>query len=81
MIGIPLGRLAMTALEPETFRRLCMTFDAWLISFGLSRLLGSERGLMARLAYVPMALVVVVDAVILYSYFRRRRKGSGAGGL
>jgi uncharacterized membrane protein YfcA len=80
VIGIPLGRLAMTALLPETFRRLCMTFDAWLISFGLSRILGSERGLLARLAYVPMALVVVLDAVILFSYFRTRRTRGGEGG-
>lgn len=76
VVGIPLGRLALSALEPETFRRICMSFDAWLISFGLSRILSSEHGFIARLAYVPMALVLVLDAIILFAYFKQRRKSA-----
>lgn len=73
LIGLPLGRLTMSRIEPETFRRVCMAFDAWLISFGLYRLFALRGGLLGQLAYVPMALVLVLNAALLYRYFRRRR--------
>ena len=47
--------------------------DAWLISFGLSRLLTSYGSLSARLAYVPILAVLILDGVILYRFFHRRR--------
>ena len=53
IIGVPLGRLLISRIEPELFRRVCMAIDAWLISFGLSRILLSEGPTVARFAYVP----------------------------
>lgn len=73
LIGLPIGRLAVSMVEPETFRRICMAADAWLISFGLSRLLSSYGDLSARLAYAPMIAVVILDGIILYRYFQQRR--------
>jgi uncharacterized membrane protein YfcA len=73
LIGLPIGRLAIAMIDPETFRRICMAADAWLISFGLSRLLTSYGSLSARLAYVPMLAVLILDGVILYRFFQRRR--------
>lgn len=72
VIGVPLGRRLMRGVDSETFRRLCMTFDAWLISFALSRLLVGYGPLAERLRYAPMVLVLVLDVVILVRYARQR---------
>jgi uncharacterized membrane protein YfcA len=85
LAGIPLGRLLISRIEPEVFRRICMAMDAWLISFGLSRLLAAKGALVARFAYAPMIVVMLLDGVILYRYFQARRlltggrAGSAAG--
>lgn len=39
LFGIPLGTLLTRAVDAELFRRVCMSFDAWIVGFGLSRLL------------------------------------------
>jgi uncharacterized membrane protein YfcA len=38
-VGIPLGAYVIRKLDAETFRRICMSFDAWIVGFGLSRVL------------------------------------------
>src|ERR1700738_1319951 len=47
LVGIPLGAFFMRHVDSETFRRICMSFDAWVVGFGLSRGL-IELGLMER---------------------------------
>ena len=37
LIGVPLGVFLVRHLVAETFRRICMSFDAWVVGFGLSR--------------------------------------------
>src|SRR5207245_10706443 len=39
LVGIPLGAYVIRQLDAETFRRICMSFDAWVVGFGLSRVL------------------------------------------
>src|SRR5881296_1733470 len=39
VIGIPLGVRVIRHVRPETFRRVCMSFDAWVVGFGISTLL------------------------------------------
>ena len=39
LIGFPLGHWLVTRVGVETFRRVCMSFDAYLVSFGLARTL------------------------------------------
>src|SRR6516225_78358 len=39
VVGIPLGAYLIRRLDAETFRRICMSFDAWVVGFGLSRVL------------------------------------------
>src|SRR6478736_5551775 len=39
ILGIPLGAYASRRMDAETFRRICMSFDAWIVGFGLSRVL------------------------------------------
>src|SRR5436305_747219 len=63
MVGVPLGALAIRRIEPETFRRLCMSFDAWIVAFGLSRAL-QDVGLVDRPA--AYAMVVAVSIINLY---------------
>ena len=38
-VGIPLGAYFIRRVDAETFRRICMSFDAWVVGFGLSRVL------------------------------------------
>src|ERR1700760_1917125 len=38
-IGIPFGAYLLRRMDAETFRRICMSFDAWVVGFGLSRVL------------------------------------------
>src|SRR2546425_7255266 len=37
LIGIPLGVYTIRHVDADTFRRICMSFDAWIVGFGLSR--------------------------------------------
>src|SRR5712691_9092049 len=39
IVGIPLGAYLIRRLDAETFRRICMRFDAWVVGFGFSRVL------------------------------------------
>src|ERR671931_617986 len=39
LVGVPLGAFLIRRLAAETFRRMCMSFDAWVVGFGLSRTL------------------------------------------
>jgi uncharacterized membrane protein YfcA len=34
VVGIPLGAYFIRRLDAETFRRICMSFDAWVVGFG-----------------------------------------------
>lgn len=38
-IGVPIGAALIRRIEAETFRRICMSFDAWVVAFGTSTLL------------------------------------------
>ena len=72
IIGIPVGAFLIHRIEAETFRRICMSFDAWVVGFGLSRTL-IEIGLMeAPGAYIVLAAAAAIDAILLYRFFRRR---------
>ena len=73
LIGIPLGAYAIRRLDAETFRRICMSFDAWVVGFGLSRVL-IELGLVASpAAYGFMAATIVIDVWLLYLFFSARQ--------
>lgn len=72
LVGVPIGAVLIRRLPPETFRRLCMSFDAWVVGFGLSTLLRALRLVDGLAAYGVLALVVAVDACLLYRYFFRR---------
>src|SRR5262245_22182179 len=36
LIGVPIGARLIRQMPAETFRRMCMSFDAWIVGFGVS---------------------------------------------
>lgn len=83
IVGIPLGAHLIRSLDAETFRRICMSFDAWVVGFGLSRVLIELKLAESPGAYGIMALTVLIDACLLYSFFTKRKAklSSDANGL
>ena len=37
LLGLPLGTYVIRHVPNEAFRRVCMSFDAWIVGFGLAR--------------------------------------------
>lgn len=68
-VGVPLGTYLMRRLDPETFRRICMSFDAWVVGFGCSRVLIDLQLLASPMAYSVLLAVVLVDASLLSLFF------------
>ena len=69
LIGIPLGGFLIRRIATETFRRVCMSFDAWIVGFGLSRTL-IELGVAASpAAYSVLAATLIIDGILLARFF------------
>jgi uncharacterized protein len=76
LVGIPLGAYVIRRLDAETFRRICMSFDAWVVGFGLSRVLVDLNLMASPWAYSVMAITILIDTYLLFIFFRRRRAPS-----
>ena len=72
LVGIPLGTYLINRMDPEVFRRLCMSFDALVVGFGMSRVLIELKLAPSPSAYSILAAVVAIDAYLLYCFFKRR---------
>jgi uncharacterized protein len=73
LLGLPLGTYLIRHIPNETFRRVCMSFDAWVVGFGLARTL-LEMGLLGwSAAYSIWGIVILFDLYLLYRYFVRGR--------
>jgi uncharacterized membrane protein YfcA len=68
-IGVPIGAALIKRIRPETFRRVCMSFDAWIVGFGLSTLLKSLGLVQNNLAYLVLVGVGLLDTWLLYRFF------------
>jgi len=68
-LGVPIGAQIIQRMRPETFRRICMSFDAWVVAFGLSKLLHDLKLVPGNQAYVVLLVVMVLDAWLLYRFF------------
>ncbi len=77
IVGVPLGAWIIRRVDAETFRRVCMSFDAWVVGFGLSTLLRALGVLAGLQAYGVLAVVAAIDAVLLYRFFARARRATG----
>jgi len=73
VIGIPLGRLVIHKIHLETFRRICMSFDALIIGFGISQTTVALHLTSAPLGYAIFAAVALINSYILYRYLSRGR--------
>jgi hypothetical protein len=74
VIGVPLGAWMIRHIDAETFRRVCMSFDAWVVGFGLSALLRLLHLVEGPAAYSVMVAVIAIDAVLLYRFFSGHRR-------
>ncbi len=72
LLGIPLGHYLIRWMDPETFRRICMAFDALIVAFGLSRVLIELNLATALTTYSVLTIVMVLNAYLLYRFFRDR---------
>jgi uncharacterized protein len=77
LIGIPLGAFAIRRLDAEVFRRVCMSFDVWIVGFGLSRVLAELKLAQGPVSYGPMVVAALLDVWLLYVFFRSRLAVSG----
>jgi uncharacterized membrane protein YfcA len=78
LLGIPLGSFVIRQLDAETFRRICMSFDAWVVGFGLSRVLIELNLMESPWAYSVMAATMLIDLCLLYTFFTAHRAGAKA---
>ena len=72
LIGIPLGTALIKRLDAETFRRICMSFDVWVVSFGLSRVIVDLKMMRSPANYLVILGAMILDAYLLYLFFTRR---------
>lgn len=78
--GIPLGAYLIRRLDAETFRRICMSFDAWVVGFGFSRVLIDLHLMESPGAYSAMAAAILIDVCLLYAYFAARKVTADTAG-
>jgi uncharacterized membrane protein YfcA len=80
LVGFPLGHVLVNRVGVETFRRVCMSFDAYLVSFGLARTL-DDAGVVTSVAYLVMVAAAVIDTALLWRFFRKRAAHASASSL
>jgi hypothetical protein len=72
VVSMLAGHYLTRLVRREDFRRFTMSFDAWIIGYGLSSTLmrlGSPLGA----HYAPLIAVVIADSLLLIRYFRTQR--------
>jgi uncharacterized membrane protein YfcA len=69
LIGVPIGAALIRQMKVETFRRICMSFDAWIVGFGVSTVLQDINVVQGAGAYLFLAAVIAIDGVLLYRFF------------
>jgi len=80
-IGIPVGMFIVTKVAVETFRRVCMAFDAGIVGYGLSATLPTLFGINWVLGDLLFIGVVLLDLGLLYRFFKGRpRSVAGEAG-
>ena len=78
-VGVPIGAVVIRHVRQDTFRRVCMSFDAWIVGFGLSSVVRQLGWIEGAGAYSILAAVALADVWLLYRFFRpsARRIRSG----
>src|ERR1700716_1785953 len=73
VVGVPLGAYLIRRLDAETFRRICMSFDALVVGFGFSRVLIDLNLVDSPWAYGVLVVTLLIDACLLYVFFSGQR--------
>jgi uncharacterized membrane protein YfcA len=73
LIGVPIGHYLVRTIGVETFRRVCMSFDAYLVAFGLARTL-ADAGVAPAAAYQLLIATAIIDTRLLWGYFRTHHR-------
>jgi hypothetical protein len=79
LIGVPIGAALIKRMRVETFRRICMSFDAWVVGFGISTIFHDLKIVEGPAAYLFLAAVIAIDAVLLYRFFSAHGRVDLAG--
>jgi uncharacterized membrane protein YfcA len=69
LVGIPIGVYFIQRMRAETFRRMCMSFDAWIVAFGVSTVLRDVKMVEGPRAFLFLAAVALIDAWLLWRFF------------
>ncbi len=69
LIGVPIGAQLIRRMHAETFRRWCMSFDAWVVGFGVSTVLRDLNIVKGPTSFLFLAGVILLDAWLLYRFF------------
>ncbi len=76
LIGVPIGAALIKQMKVETFRRICMSFDAWIVGFGVSTVLRDIKLVAGPEAYLFLLGVTILDGVLLYRFFSAHSRQS-----
>ena len=69
LIGVPIGAALIRQMPQDTFRRICMSFDAWVVGFGVSTVLRDLEIVEGRKAYLFLLGVMLIDGWLLSRFF------------
>jgi uncharacterized membrane protein YfcA len=72
LIGVPIGAYLIQRMRAETFRRICMSFDAWVVAFGVSTILRELNIVEGMRAFSFLGAVILIDAWLLFRFFSGR---------
>lgn len=78
LIGVPIGARLIQRMKAETFRRMCMSFDAWIVGFGASTVLRDLKIVEGPRAFLFLATIIAIDAVLLYKFFSKHAESKPA---
>ena len=76
VIGVPIGAWLIRRVRAETFRRVCMSFDAWVVAFGISALLRELGIVESAAAYLVLLAVAAIDVWLLRRFFASARQSA-----
>jgi uncharacterized membrane protein YfcA len=78
LAGVPLGAWVIRRVRAETFRRVCMSFDAWVVAFGIATLLRLLQIVEGPEAYGVVGAIGAIDGVLLYRFVHAQRRSAEA---
>lgn len=79
-LGVPIGAWLIRRIDPEIFRRLCMSVDAWLVVIGIALLLHALNIAGRVTCLVTVAVVIAVDVALLSRFFFFHRPAAQPAG-